>query len=174
MLSARAARLSHVCPARGTWVPAGAVPLRRVMPAPSLWHTCNCIWVILGCCQGWVLSTSHTRTSCCYFGADGPPPLLLLPLLTPGGGPGAAAAMGAGRGGSPCHRPLWTLSHKAAMLVEGGTCVGCPGGMGSSGTGSSGTPPSAIGQALSTATHSFPGHRVGRGRQRVASLACRA
>lgn len=71
MQGTRAARQSHVCPAQGTWMPSGAVPLRRVMPAPSLWHTCNCIWVILGCCQGWVLSTSHTRTSCCYFGADG-------------------------------------------------------------------------------------------------------
>lgn len=47
-----------------------------VMPAPSLRSTCNWIWVIFGCCQGWVLSTSHTCTSCCYFGAAGPPPLL--------------------------------------------------------------------------------------------------
>lgn len=51
-------------------------PLQWVMPAPSLRSTCNWIWVILGCCQGWVLSTSHTRTSCCYFRAAGPPPLL--------------------------------------------------------------------------------------------------
>lgn len=51
------------------------------MPAPSLRSTCNWIWVILGCCQGWVLSTSHTHTSCCYFGAAGPPPLLSPPLL---------------------------------------------------------------------------------------------
>lgn len=69
---------SHVCPHRAAGSP--LVP-RWVMPAPSLRSTCNWIWVILGCCQGWVLSTSHTHTSCCYFGAAGPPPLFSPPLL---------------------------------------------------------------------------------------------
>lgn len=108
---------------------------RWVMPAPSLGSTCNWIWVILGCCQGWVLSTSHTHTSCCYFGAAGLPPLLSPPLLllkpqvgswglclrilksgASGGAPSAVCPC------RPCQTPtLLGEAHPAAPLCRAGS-----------------------------------------------------